>query len=65
MIEDTDQFISAHLDSVRNEIIKMSLFIEVGGLLLLLPWLLFLILVDRRPHHGIWSGGVWYLWNEP
>ena len=23
MIEDTDQFISAHLDSVRNEIIKM------------------------------------------
>ena len=31
MIEDTDQFISAHLDSVRNEIIKMSLFIEVGG----------------------------------
>ena len=31
MIEDTDQFISAHLDSVRNEIIKMSLFIEVEG----------------------------------
>jgi len=34
MIEDTDQFISAHLDSVRNEIIKMSLFIEVGGLVM-------------------------------
>ena len=34
MIEDTDQFISAHLDSVRNEIIKMSLFIEVGGLIM-------------------------------
>merc|ERR1719483_1752699 len=31
-VEDTDQFISAHLDSVRNEIIKMSLFIEIGGL---------------------------------
>lgn len=34
MIEDTDQFISAHLDSARNEIIKLSLFIEVGGLVL-------------------------------
>ena len=34
MIEDTDQFISAHLDSVRNEIIKMSLFMEVGGLVM-------------------------------
>ena len=34
MIEDTDQFISAHLDSVRNEIIKMSLFIEVGALVM-------------------------------
>ena len=34
MIEDTDQFISAHLDSVRNEIIKMSLFIEVGALIM-------------------------------
>merc|ERR1719277_411521 len=34
MIEDTDQFISAHLDSVRNEIIKLSLFIEVGGLIM-------------------------------
>jgi len=33
-IEDTDQFISAHLDSVRNEIIKMSLFIEVGALIM-------------------------------
>ena len=37
MIEDTDQFISAHLDSVRNEIIKMSLFIEVGGLIMGFP----------------------------
>ena len=34
MIEDTDQFISAHLDSVRNEIIKLSLFIEIGSLVL-------------------------------
>merc|ERR1711988_327627 len=34
MIEDTDQFISAHLDSVRNEIIKLSLFIEVGALIM-------------------------------
>ena len=34
MIEDTDQFICAHLDSVRNEIIKMSLFIEIGVLVM-------------------------------
>jgi len=34
MIEDTDQFISAHLDSARNEIIELSLFIEVGGLVM-------------------------------
>jgi hypothetical protein len=34
MIEDTDQFISVHLDSVRNQIITMSLFIEFGGLLM-------------------------------
>jgi len=34
VIEDTDQFISAHMDSVRNEIIKMSLFTEVGGVIL-------------------------------
>jgi hypothetical protein len=34
MIEDTDQFVSAHLDSVRNEIMKMSLFIEVGALIM-------------------------------
>jgi hypothetical protein len=34
LIEDTDQFISAHLDSVRNEFIKMSLFIEVSGVIL-------------------------------
>lgn len=34
MIEDTDQFISAHLDSVRNEIIKLTLFIEIGALVM-------------------------------
>ena len=34
MIEDTDQYISVHLDSVRNEIIKMTLFMEVGGLVM-------------------------------
>eukprot|EP00092_Neocalanus_flemingeri_P002018 GFUD01002151.1.p1 GENE.GFUD01002151.1~~GFUD01002151.1.p1 ORF type:complete len:420 (-),score=120.15 GFUD01002151.1:146-1405(-) len=34
MIEDTDQFVSAHLDSVRNELMKMSLFIEIGGLIM-------------------------------
>ena len=34
LLEDTDQFISAHLDSVRNEIIKLSLFIEVGALIM-------------------------------
>ena len=34
MIEDTDQFISAHLDSVRNEMIKLSLFIEIGALVM-------------------------------
>jgi len=34
VIEDTDQFISAHMDSVRNEIIKMSLFTEVGGVIM-------------------------------
>ena len=34
MIEDTDQFLSAHLDSVRNELMKMSLFIEVGALIM-------------------------------
>lgn len=34
MIEDTDQFVSAHLDSVRNEIMKMSLCIEVGALVM-------------------------------
>ena len=32
MIEDTDQFISTHLDAVRNKIIKMNLFIEIGAL---------------------------------
>ena len=34
MIEDTDNFVSAHLDSVRNEIMKMSLFIEVCALMM-------------------------------
>ena len=34
VIEDTDQFISAHMDSVRNEIIKMTLFTEVGGVIM-------------------------------
>ena len=34
MIEDTDQFISAHLDSVRNEIIKLSLYLEMGALVM-------------------------------
>ena len=31
-IEDTDNFIATHLDSVRNELMKMSLFMEVGAL---------------------------------
>ena len=35
MIEDTDQFISAHLDSVRNEIIKLSLYLEMETLLII------------------------------
>ena len=34
MIEDTDQLISAHLDSVRNEIIKLSLYLEMGALVM-------------------------------
>merc|ERR1711936_1133299 len=34
MIEDTDQFVSAHLDSVRNELMKMSLCIEAGALIM-------------------------------
>jgi len=34
MIEDTNQFISAHLDAVRNKMIRMSLFMEMGGLAL-------------------------------
>jgi len=32
MIEDTNQFISAHMDSVRNKMIRMSLFMEMGAL---------------------------------
>ena len=34
MIEDTNQFISAHLDSVRNKMIRLSLFMEMGALAL-------------------------------
>lgn len=34
MIEDTNQFIGAHLDSVRNSMIRMSLFLEVGAVAL-------------------------------
>ena len=30
MIESTDQFVNAHLDSIRNGIIKMSLFMDMG-----------------------------------
>ena len=33
-IEDTNDFINIHLNSIRNRIIKMSLFIEVGGLIM-------------------------------
>ena len=34
MIEDTNQFISTHLDTVRNKMIRMSLFMEMGALAL-------------------------------
>merc|ERR1712168_1715039 len=34
MIEDTNQFISAHLDSVRNKMIRLSLFMEMGAVAL-------------------------------
>ena len=33
-VEDTDQFVSAHLDSSRNELMKMSLFIEISALIM-------------------------------
>lgn len=33
-IDDTNQFISAHLDSVRNKILRMSLMMEMGALAL-------------------------------
>ena len=33
-IEDTEQFISAHMDSLRNEIMRMSLFLEIGGFIM-------------------------------
>jgi len=33
-IEDTEQFISAHMDSLRNEIMKISLFLEIGGFIM-------------------------------
>ena len=38
MIEDTNQFISAHLDSVRNKMIRLSLFMEMGALALGNVW---------------------------
>ena len=38
MIEDTNQFISAHLDSVRNKMIRLSLFMEMGALALGYVW---------------------------
>jgi len=34
MIEDTNQYISTHLDTVRNKMIRMSLFMEMGALAL-------------------------------
>merc|ERR1719167_1931709 len=34
MIEDTNQFISAHLDTVRNKMLRMSLMMEMGALAL-------------------------------
>eukprot|EP00092_Neocalanus_flemingeri_P018980 GFUD01020565.1.p1 GENE.GFUD01020565.1~~GFUD01020565.1.p1 ORF type:complete len:412 (+),score=123.55 GFUD01020565.1:27-1262(+) len=34
MIEDTEQFISAHMDSVRNEIMRLSLFLEIGAFIM-------------------------------
>merc|ERR1712062_332279 len=33
-IEDTNQFISAHLDSVRNKMLRLSLMLEMGALAL-------------------------------
>merc|ERR1719430_72050 len=33
-IEDTNQFISAHLDTVRNKMLRMSLVMEMGALAL-------------------------------
>jgi len=34
LIEDTEQFTSTHLDSSRNAIIKMRLFMEIGALIM-------------------------------
>ena len=34
MIEDTDQYVSVHLDTVRNEMIKMGIFLEIGSLVM-------------------------------
>ena len=61
MIEDTDQFISAHLDSVRNEIIKMSLFIEVGGLIMVKVniWFLMIIFYLSTGSRGCSVGNLW------
>lgn len=33
-IEDTEQFISAHMDSTRNEIMKIGLFLEIGAFIM-------------------------------
>ena len=32
MVEETNQFINTHLDTVRNRILRMSLFMEMGTL---------------------------------
>ena len=32
MVEETNQFINTHLDTVRNRMIRMSLFMEMGTL---------------------------------
>ena len=33
-IEDTEQFISAHMDSLRNDLLKASLLLEIGGFIM-------------------------------
>ena len=64
MIEDTDQFISAHLDSVRNEIIKMSLFIEVGGLIMVNLKIFLTEILICFLTTGSRGGRVGNLWDE-